>query len=293
MIDLLIHSICSDGSDEPSSLVEEGKRIGLAGMALTDHDTMDGVEEFLDACRKEGMTGIAGIEFSADVEDTGGTLHILGYGLDPEHPEVTEALEKVQEGRMWRNEQILAKLNELGMELEMAEVEDCAGEDVIGRPHFAQALINRDYVSSIPEAFEKYLAKGAPAYVDRYRLFPDECVTLIRKAGGIPVIAHPFTWLDDIEELAEELVRLKELGLYGIEVMHSEHTPEQVMDLMRLAKRLGLQMTGGSDYHGAVKPEIAIGTGYGALNVPDAYLTALLEALDAPNNPRVVLGRGV
>ncbi|MBP5319532.1 MAG: PHP domain-containing protein [Kiritimatiellae bacterium] len=290
MIDLHIHSTCSDGSDEPSSLVEEGKKIGLAGMALTDHDTMDGVGEFLDACRQEGMTGIAGIEFSVDTEETGGSLHMLGYGLDPEYPGVVEALEKVQEGRMWRNEQILAKLNELGMELEWAEVEDCAGEDVIGRPHFAQAMINRNYVSSVPEAFEKYLAKGAPAYVDRYRLFPEECIPLIRAAGGVAVLAHPFTWLEDPEELAAELVRLKELGLYGIEALHAEHTMEQVMDLMRLAKRFDLQVTGGSDYHGAVKPDVALGTGYGKLQVPDSCLTALLAAIDAPNNPRVVLG---
>jgi predicted metal-dependent phosphoesterase TrpH len=289
MIDLHIHSTNSDGSEEPPDLVSDGVKAGLTAMALTDHDTMDGVGDFLDACRKENMTGIAGIEISGDVGDSGGTLHILGYGIDPDNPEVAESLQKVRDGRQWRNEQILEKLNGLGLELEWAEVEACSGEDVIGRVHFAQALINRGYVSSVPEAFEKYLSKDAPAYVNRYRLYPDEAVRIIRAAGGVAVVAHPFTWEEDIAELEKGLVRLRQAGLYGIEAMHSDHTNEQTVALLRLAKKLGLQTTGGSDFHGAAKPDIALGRGFGKLEVPDAWLTPLLTAIDASHNPRVVL----
>lgn len=291
MIDLHIHSTKSDGSETPEDLVKMGSKAGLVAMALTDHDTMDGAEEFLAACRATQMTGIAGIELSADVGESNGTLHILGYGLNPENPELLENLEKVQNGRMWRNEQIVERLNALGLELEWTEVEDCAQEDVIGRVHIAQALINRDYVSSIPEAFEKYLGKGAPAYVSRYHLYPEECVRLIREAGGAAVVAHPITWEEEPEDLEAGLKRLKEAGLYGIEAIHSDIPYEQVITLMRMAKRLDLQITGGSDFHGAPKPEVVIGHGYGRAEISDEYLYPLLDAIHGATNPQVVLGK--
>lgn len=283
MIDLHLHSTSSDGSETPEELVVHGRRVGLTAMALTDHDTLGGVEVFLAACREQGMTGLAGVEISAAVEEGHGTLHILGYGVNPEHPSVKEKLGRVQDGRAWRNGQILSKLNELGLELEWPDVQKCAGEDVVGRPHIAQALIGRDYVSSMDEAFDRYLAKGRPAYVDRYRLDPAEGLRMIRDAGGAAVVAHPFSWETDEAKLEAGLQALKALGLAGIEALYSEHSPERTVTLLRMAKRLGLLATGGSDYHGQAKPDIALGKGFGALCVPDDYLAPLLQALGEDN----------
>ena len=290
MIDLHLHSTNSDGSETPEELVRRGRQAGLKAMALTDHDNMGGVDEFLAACREQGLTGIAGVEISAAVEEGHGTLHILGYGVDPQHPLVTESLGRVLDGRAWRNEQILEKLNGLDLELEWAEVQACAGEDVVGRAHFAQALIDRDYVSSVPEAFDKYLSKGRPAYVDRYRLYPEEGIRMIRAAGGVAVIAHPFSWELDERKLETGLRELKALGLSGIEAVYAEYGPEQTVTLLRLAKKLDLLTTGGSDYHGLAKPDIALGRGFGSLHVPDEYLPPLLAALGA-DNPWVVVGK--
>jgi len=291
MIDLHLHSTNSDGSETPEELVVCGRRAGLKAMALTDHDNMGGTEEFLAACRTHGMTGIAGVEISAFVEEGYGTLHILGYGVNPEQPLVVESLGRVLDGRAWRNEQILEKLNGLGLELEWVEVQECAGEDVVGRAHFAQALIDRDYVSSVTEAFDRYLAKGRPAYVDRYRLYPEEGIRMIREAGGVAVIAHPFSWELDEAKLEAGLCELKAFGLAGIEAVYSEYVPEQTVTLLRLAKRLGLLTTGGSDYHGLAKPDIALGKGFGSLCVPDEYLPPLLHAL-GESNPWVFVNKG-
>ena len=283
MIDLHLHSTNSDGSDTPEELVRNGRRLGLKAMALTDHDNMGGVPSFLEACRACGVTGFAGVEISAAVEEGHGSLHILGYGVNPCHPLVQESLARVLDGRAWRNEQILARLNELGLELEWNEVLACAGEDVVGRPHFAQAMIDRGYLSSVAEAFERYLAKGRPAYVDRYRLYPEEGIRMIREAGGVAVLAHPFSWEIDEARLEAGLRRLKDTGLGGVEAVYSEYTSEQTITLLRLAKKMELLTTGGSDYHGSPKPEIAMGKGFGALCVPDAYLPPLLAALGRDN----------
>jgi predicted metal-dependent phosphoesterase TrpH len=279
MIDLHLHSTNSDGSDTPEELVISGCQAGLTALSLTDHDTLDGTEEFLNACRANGMTGISGIEISAHLDERPGELHILGYGLNPTHPLVVESLDRVLEGRAWRNEQILEKLNGLGLELEWADVLAYADEHVVGRAHFAQALIDRGYVSSCSEAFERYLGKGAPAYADRYRLYPEEGIRMIREAGGVAVIAHPFSWELREAELETGLRELKAYGLTGMEVLYSEYTREQTVTLMRLAKRLDLLPTGGSDYHGLAKSDIRLGTGFGSLHVPDAYLPPLLNAI--------------
>ena len=286
MIDLHIHSTHSDGSDTPARLVELGRRAGLRAMALTDHDTMAGTEDFLVACRAHGMTGISGIEISVDVDGGPGSLHILGYGMDPHHPAIHKNLGWVLDGRAWRNERIVEKLNELGLELNLDEVRAYAGEDVVARPHIARALIGRGYVATVAEAFDKYLAKGRPAYIDRYRLNPEEGISMIRETGGIAVIAHPFTWENDDARLEAGLRTLQSFGLSGIEAIYSEYTPEQTVTLLRLAKRLGLLVTGGSDYHGLAKPDIALGRGFGALSVPDTCLPPLLAAL-GPDNPWV------
>lgn len=293
MIDLHIHSTFSDGSETPEDIVAASKRLGLSAIALTDHDNMSGVPAFLDACRAEEITGIAGVEISVALDESYGddsTLHILGFGLDSRNPQARELLGRVLDGRAWRNEQILTKLDHLGVGLDWEEIEVCVGEDVMGRPHIAQAMVDRNYVSTPQEAFDRYLAKGAPAYVDRYRLFADEAVQMIADAGGLTFCAHPFTWISDETRLKRELREFKERGLVGVEAWHSDHSEEQVVALLRMAKQLGLMVSGGSDYHGEVKPRVKLGSGRGNLAIDDSYAVALVDALGRDNPHLYVAG---
>ena len=283
MIDLHLHSVHSDGSDKPRELVAKAAAAGVSAIALTDHDSLGGVGDFLAACRESGLTGIGGVEISVEIGEWQGSMHILGYGVDPRHPAVAENMDRVLDGRAWRNGQILEKLGGLGMTFDWSEIKARAGLAEVGRPHIAQAMVGRDYVGSVKEAFERYLCKGCPAYVDRYRMFPEDAIDMIRAAGGAAVMAHPFSWKPDERDLETGLRGLKDLGLAGIEAYYSEYDSGQTVALARLALKLDLLTTGGSDYHGLSKPGIAIGSGLGRLHVPDSCLPPLLEALGTDN----------
>lgn len=274
MIDLHCHSTFSDGALSPRQLAELGRKIGLTALALTDHDTTHGIGPFLAACAEPaaegqpGPAGIGGVEISVDVPR--GTLHVLGYFVDPEDPELSAMLGQIREGREQRNHKILARLNQLGLALTWDEVAAYAGEDVVGRPHFAQALLAKGYVDSTAAAFERYLAKGKPAYVDRFRLTPEKSIAAIRHAGGVAVLAHPFTLDLKPAELRSFVAELKGVGLGGIEAYYSEHSAEQTQAYLRLARDLDLVPAGGSDFHGGtVNPDILLGRGFGSLRVPD------------------------
>lgn len=275
MVDLHVHSTFSDGCDSPSELVDAAISLGIKALALTDHDTIDGVGEFLASCRKSNLSGIAGVELSAYVPF--GTLHILGLGFNPANEALGNMLLRVRDGRDERNHRILEKLNELGVALTWEEVQSFAGDEVVGRPHFAQAMIARGMAESVAEVFERFLQKGAPAYVDRFRPAPAECVELIRNAGGIPVIAHPLSWEYDIPALEAGLLELKEAGLLAIEAYHSSHSGGDVVELLRLANKHKFLVTGGSDYHGSsVKPNVRLGLGNGSTPAPDSLLPSLI-----------------
>lgn len=277
MLDLHTHSTFSDGGDTPDELVRQARDAGLRALALTDHDNARGIPSFLASCRARGVTGIAGIELSVAVAS--GTFHLLGFGIAPEHEELRATLERVLDGRAWRNQRILEKLNALGCALSWEEVAALAGQDVVGRPHFARAMMARGWVGSAQEAFDRFLARGAPAYVDRFRLEPAEAMRLVRAAGGLPVIAHPFSWSDDVAALDTRLGELRELGLGGIEAYYPEHTPAMTIDLLRLARRHGLIVTGGSDYHGAAAAGVPLEIASRRLAVPDSLLAPLLAAI--------------
>ncbi len=281
MIDLHTHSTFSDGSLTPEELVERGAEIGLTAIALTDHDTLAGVPRFLAACEKlapqGGPAGIAGVEFSAEVSR--GTMHIIGYGIDLEHDGLAHTLRRLRRGRRERNAKILSCLSELGAEVTHEEVMACAGEHVVGRPHFAQALVARGHVGSKDEAFKKLLGKGAPAYMPRLRPSPAECISLIRDAGGVAVLAHPFTLDSRPRKLRLEVEALVTFGLQGIEVYYPEHSPEKQAVCEKLADSLGLLMTGGSDFHGAINPDIHLGRGFGSLRVFDELAERLTERI--------------
>ena len=273
MIDLHTHSTFSDGSCTPEQLAELAGKIGLTAVALTDHDCTDGVARFLAASEKQKIRGIAGVEISADVRK--GSLHILGYFLDPGNSSLRTTLRQIRNGREIRNKAILEKINALGFKLTWDEVASLAGEDVVGRPHFAQAMLARGYVAKREQAFDLYLGKGKPGYADRFRLSPADSIAVIREAGGVAVLSHPFTLGLGKEALRQYVADLADKGLQGIEAYYSEHTPEQTHQYLALAEDCRLVATGGSDFHGESNPAIKLGTGFGKLSVPDSIMAGL------------------
>jgi predicted metal-dependent phosphoesterase TrpH len=244
--------------------------LGLAAVAITDHDTTAGVREALEASVNLDIEVVAGVEISTD-NPRCGSMHLLGYFIDPGNPELLDRLEDMVRERDRRNVKILDKLRSAGCPLEWDEVMAFAGGEVMGRPHIARAMMQRGYVASVAEAFERYLARGKPAYVERVRMLPGEAMERIRQAGGVPVLAHPGEFGLAQEELEEELKHLLPGGLGGVEVYYPSHTPEATRQYIELANRLGLAQTGGTDFHGASKPEVRLGS----LDVPASLLEPL------------------
>jgi 3',5'-nucleoside bisphosphate phosphatase len=275
MIDLHTHSTFSDGSLTPEALVQKAADLRLSAIALTDHDTVSGISRFEAACSAAGIAGVAGVEISADVGKGG--LHMLGYFVDPASESLARVLSEIRDGRQKRNMDILKKLNDLGLALTYGEIAAYAGEDVVGRPHFAQAMQARGYVGSKDEAFQRYLGRGKPGYADRFRLSPEDSIAAIRDAGGLAVLAHPFTLELSNSDLRDFAGRLAAAGLDGVEVYYSEHNPSQVNAYRDIAYSLGLLLTGGSDFHGAVNPSVELGTGFGNLRVNDDLLEKMRE----------------
>jgi hypothetical protein len=263
LIDLHTHSTASDGSFHPSELVEYAAKKGAAAIALTDHDTIDGLAEALLAASQRGLELVPGLEISAD--QPGGTMHILGYFVDPDDPVLQQELRRLQEARRERNPKIIAKLQQLGIPITYDQVRALA-EGQVGRPHIAQALLRIGAVTTLDEAFKKFLTKGAPAYVEKFRYPPEKAIDLIIRAGGVPVLAHPFTLKSTSpDELRRIVSTLKDQGLAGLECLYPEHSAEQTRRYSVMAKELGLAVTGGTDFHGKNKEGVDLLTGYGAL----------------------------
>jgi predicted metal-dependent phosphoesterase TrpH len=266
MIDLHTHSTASDGTLSPTALVRYAKERNLEALALTDHDTVEGLEEALAAGEREGIEVVPGIEISAEFPES--TLHILGYYVDYRSPAFLGNIAILQKARNERNPTIIKKLQALGLDITLEEVAVEAETGQVGRPHFAQVLLQKGYVKSPREAFEKYLAKGAPAYTDKFRFEPVDAIASIRQAGGIPVLGHPFTLrCKTPDELDAVVADMAGWGLMGIEAYYSEHTETQVRLYKDLAEKHNLLITGGSDFHGQSIKGICLGTGKGSLNV--------------------------
>ncbi len=267
--DLHMHSTHSDGTDAPRRLVEIAAEQGLGIIAVTDHDTTTAVEEAQAAGRELGVRVLSGVEIS--VEHHGRTVHLLGYCFDSGAGRLESALAALLEGRNKRNRLIIKKLNDLGVPVTYEEVEREAGGKVVGRPHFAAALLKSGAVQSLQEAFDQYLATGGRAFVDRLAFSLKDAVGMVREAGGVAVLAHPKQVRLGPDENLETLVKnLAETGLGGIECYYNNHTPEETATFLKYAEKYGLTATGGSDYHGANKPDISLGTGRGDLRVPIA-----------------------
>jgi 3',5'-nucleoside bisphosphate phosphatase len=242
-VDLHLHSVHSDGTHTVADLVAMAVAAGLSAISLTDHDTVAGLPGIREAARGTGLEIVNGVELSSSAGAS--DLHVLGYFFDPENADLLQGLAWFRNGRRERLAKMVSRLNELGVEVSEAEVARYATSDAPGRPHVAQALLDLGFVDTFDDAFRRYLAHYAPAYVPKPRFAPKEAVGLIRRAGGAPVLAHPGTLGRD--ELIPELV---EAGLLGIEAWHPKHSSSQVTAYRRLAREHGLVATGGSDYHG-------------------------------------------
>jgi len=281
MIDLHFHSTFSDGSFTPEELADKVKVIGLQAVALTDHDTTSGTEIFRNALEGTDVEVIPGVELSVSPPDENSkmTIHMLGYYIDINNRALQTALEEVRDGRESRNKKIIKRLNDLGFDITYEEVSAYAGEDVVGRPHFAHALIARKIVSQKQRAFDNYLGKGKPAYVERFRLTAADSIRLIREAGGLPVLAHPITLRLGYNKLYDFVSSLKDLGLAGMEIYYSEHKAKHIRDYLRIADKLDLIETGGSDFHGEGNDILHLGVGFGNLNVPYSVVDNLKAAI--------------
>jgi predicted metal-dependent phosphoesterase TrpH len=255
--DLHTHTVHSDGTTTPEDNVSLAKEVGLAGLALTDHDTVTGWEQMREACERHGLAFIPGIELST--ERDGRSVHLLGYWVDPTDPALLDECDRLRNERSRRAEDICAKLDALGVGVDVARVRSFAGDAPIGRPHIASAMIEAGHVRDIQTAFDEFLADGGPAYVPKYAVDPVRGVALLRAAGGGVVLAHPGVSEDGggavTADLLDELVAA---GLDGVEVDHPTHTPDMVARWRDLAQARGLLVTGASDFHGDRKP-IALG----------------------------------
>lgn len=280
MIDLHMHSNYSDGSESPEALVLEAQALKLSAIALTDHDTVEGIPEFMAAGRKHGLRTIPGVEISVDTRlPNNGHMHLLGLLIDPSARDLRETLNFLKTQRNLRAEKIIRKLTGLNIPITLEELLQEAGEGAIGRPHVARILLRKGVVGSIQEAFDLYLAKGKPAYMDKVKLDEKDALKMIHDARGLAILAHPhFMNFDSFAEAAERILEMQALGLDGFEVFYSGMPEAFSRQLIDLAAEHDMVISGGSDYHGSNKDHVKMGTGGdGRLRVPDALLPQLQE----------------
>ena len=284
-IDLHVHSTASDGSFSPLDLALLVQKAGLKAFALTDHDTIDGSKAIVQNKRILGpVQFLTGVEISAGAADfpgIAGSFHILGYGFDLAHPRLNHALQTQQAARKNRNPEIIKRLRSLGMDMSLAEVIAASEPNAqIGRPHIARLMVQKGFVPSINEAFDQYLGKGSPAYLDKPRIEAGEAISLIDAAGGVAVLAHPgLLKMPDDAAYDALIAKLASMGLGGIEVFYPGHTSGQVCLFSSLATKYHLLVTGGSDFHGAVNPDVKLGAGPGDMAAPYAVYERLVEAI--------------
>ncbi len=274
-IDLHTHTTASDGTLSPADLVSYAQTKHLEALAVTDHDTVEGIEEAVAAAEHSGLELVPGVEISAEFPQ--GTLHILGYYIDYRNSSLHKSLGVLQDARAERNPKIVLNLQALGINISYEEIVQEAGTGLVGRPHFAQVLLKKGYVKSVQEAFDRYLKKGSPAYEEKFRFPIKDAISMIADAGGIPVLSHPFTLNCNGQQLEYQVKTWLGLGLQGIEVYYSEHDSMQTKQYTELARRYKLAITGGSDFHGQTVRGIDLGTGKGNLTIPYSVLEGLKQ----------------
>jgi len=278
VIDLHTHSTVSDGSDSPEELVGLAAKAGLSALALTDHDRQDGIGPARLRAAEEGIELVAGTEISCQHP---ATMHMLVYFLEPGEGPLQDELVRLQAARDNRNEHLLARLAELGLPVSAEELEAEAGGSGAGRPHVAAILVRKGYATSVQDAFDRWLAKGRPAYTEKERLSPLPAISLALASGALPVLAHPLSMGLSPSQLEGAVGELAEAGLAGLEAIYGRYSQDERASLAVMAARAGLAITGGSDHHGTYKPDLSVGTGRGDLHVPDGALESLRDRLPA------------
>ncbi|MDQ2724593.1 MAG: PHP domain-containing protein [Actinomycetota bacterium] len=278
MIDLHTHSTVSDGSETPTRVVDLASDAGLTAVALTDHDRLDGLADATGRGAERGIEVIPGCELSCEHP---GTMHLLVYFVTAGDGPLQNELDWLQRARHDRNGLLASLLGDLGLPVTLEEMEDESGGTGTGRPHAAAILVRKGVVGSVQEAFDTYLAKGRPAYVPKDRLTPGDALRLARASGGVTVLAHPLSLGLAPASLENQVGELAGLGLAGMECVYGRYAADERSGLTALAGRLGLAVTGGSDFHGTYKPDLSVGTGRGDLAVEDSLLNHLRELAPA------------
>ena len=274
-IDLHTHSLHSDGAQTPTDVVKTAAAAGLSAIALSDHDCIEGVQEAMDAGNRLGVEVIPAVELSAQ-SDT--ELHILGYFIDIHNKRLQDTMKYALQVRDERQEETCRKLREQGFDITMEEARaEAHGNPVLCRAHFAQIMVRKGYAESVKDAFNRFLSVGCYAYSNRQALTGPEAVSVIREAGGIAVAAHLHLIKMPDDELREYLKSLIPYGLDGVEGYYTDYTPDMEIRYRAMAEELGLVISGGTDYHGANKPHIAIGKGRGNLAIPYSVLDGLRQ----------------
>jgi len=274
VIALHTHSTVSDGTDSPAALVQLAARAGLHALAITDHDTLEHVPPAADAAARHGVRLVPGCEISCAVPPGVGTMHLLVYFPDPDGP-LAPRLHDLQDARTSRNDRIVERLRDAGIDITVDDVLAEAGDGSVGRPHIAAVLVRAGAASSIDDAFDRWLAKGRPAYVERLRLSPREAIALAHGSGAVTSLAHPGSLGLDRGAVRTFIAGLTQAGLDAVECEYARYAREERDAYRALAAEFGLAVTGGSDYHGAYKPDLHVGVGRGDLSVSDALLDEL------------------
>jgi predicted metal-dependent phosphoesterase TrpH len=285
-IDLHIHSTASDGSFDPLEISSLAKKAGLKAFALTDHDSIEGAKKILAHPHLLGpVKFLTGVEISVappNFFSVSGSFHILGYGIRLDHPDLNQTLLQQKIARKNRNPHMIARLNELGFDISLDEVISASAENAqIGRPQIAKVMVKKGFTDSINDAFDTYIGKGKPAYIDKSRVDTTKAIELILSAGGIPILAHPgLLEVVDFDAYEYLISELEPMGLKGLEVYYPRHSVEETDYFAELAEKFDLLITGGSDFHGAINPEIQIGRGTGDLAVPYMVYERLIQAIN-------------
>lgn len=277
IVDLHTHSSASDGELSPSALITEARRLGLASIALTDHDTVAGIAEARRAASGAGIEFIPGIEIEIDFEP--GEFHLLGYGIDETSPPLLEAVSKLARARHERNQAILERIAKAGLPLDIPAVEAISQVSYIGRPHLADLLVKARCVHTRQEAFDRWLGKGKPFYIRKSCLPLGDAIAVIRSAGGIPVLAHPYSLFVSKPMLGRLLSQWKDMGIEGLEAYHPTAKYGQCTILERMAGERGMFVTAGSDFHGRKRPECGLGRTAGGIAIDSRFRDNIISAL--------------
>ncbi|MCK5077971.1 MAG: PHP domain-containing protein [Calditrichia bacterium] len=279
MIDLHTHSTFSDGSLTPEQLVKEAVKCNLSAIALTDHDTVSGIPNFLKACKKHRIKGIPGIEFSVNDElSGGGQVHLIGLFIDHHSTVINKYAKAMKQHRIERNRKIVEKLNQAGIVITAKDVENENADGVLGRVHIAKALIKKRMISSVQEAFDTLIGPGKPAFVPKPRFQAEEIINMIHQANGIAILAHPLYLNFASNKITPFINELVKYGLDGVEVFYPNTPKKIVHTLLKIVEEKKLLISGGSDYHGKpIRPEVNLGTGRGDIYIPDNLLKEMEE----------------